>query len=459
MKHGKVTKEVCVQVFVSRKYPKDQLPDGAVVPKAVAGAAGERVRTDVIEAGVFRPLINKKRYRPVRGGCSIGNLTRHQAGTLGGWACDNSDNRVVFLTCSHVVTARGARTVIPKRKGIVQPGQLDGGTTPSDLIGKTKRITGVATNPVQTSAPSNALDAAICSITVPRLDKVLKIGLGIYETATPNLGDEVQKYGRSTGLTNGSVLGVTAQSMILNYGTANTPEWASIGEGNSVFLIFGEDGKPFSDDGDSGALIFLRKAGQLQGTFPVIGLLFGANDNNMIFGACDINEVFSTLNLTNLYAYYLDALIQTASGRGRTKAKGALSGLTKRKHRQLRRFRDDVLRKHPIGKLGVDLLERHFPTISEAIFQDEDTFELAVRTLEPWLKRSTNGEILRSEIDAATVENFSRLAGRVMKRDPALTKQINLLKVAVRSAQGKRCSDLLRSSLSSSRGKSRRPQR
>jgi hypothetical protein len=134
-KKGKFTRDACVQVFVSRKYSLDSLPEDAIVPGELPDSHGARVSVDVIDAGFVQLLQDTTRYRPVQGGCWIGNLTRINAGTLGGWACDDADDTIVFLTNNHVVTATNNRQAIPTPSGIVQPGSWTGAPRPPSLSG------------------------------------------------------------------------------------------------------------------------------------------------------------------------------------------------------------------------------------------------------------------------------------------------------------------------------------
>src|SRR5215203_6918778 len=147
IRRGRQTRELCVQVFVERKRPLEALGLAERVPETVAGIASEQVATDVIE--IARPSEHQDvtRYRPVRGGCSIGPEASVSAGTLGGWACDNTDDTMILLTNNHVISGLDN---LPAARRIVQPGRLDGGTLPADVIGSLKRhvaLTTVANRP------------------------------------------------------------------------------------------------------------------------------------------------------------------------------------------------------------------------------------------------------------------------------------------------------------------------
>src|SRR5688572_22258046 len=64
---GTITDELSVQVFVERKVPLAQIPDGERVPETLVAPEGEPVRTDVIEITVPEAQQDTTRYRPVQG--------------------------------------------------------------------------------------------------------------------------------------------------------------------------------------------------------------------------------------------------------------------------------------------------------------------------------------------------------------------------------------------------------
>jgi len=105
-RRGRFGTEVCVQVFVQRKFPASELPQSAVIPSDVHWGE-DRVRVDVIDVGFVFAAQDTTRYRPVPGGCSIGHQDRVDASTLGGWACDLTDSTIVILTCNHCIANLG----------------------------------------------------------------------------------------------------------------------------------------------------------------------------------------------------------------------------------------------------------------------------------------------------------------------------------------------------------------
>jgi hypothetical protein len=224
------------------------------------------VAVDVIEVGFVYAAQDVTRYRPVPGGCSIGHQNRVDASTLGAWAGDLTDDTVVLLTCNHCIANLGVASV---PGGIVQPGRLDGGVVPADLIGALKRFSPITTGVVP--LPLSPVDAAIGTITVDRTDNVLGTGPAVYELGTPALGMAVQKRGRTTGFTtNGTITSINVQ-VTVNYGTAAAPINGLIG---NAFIVTSTDGNAFANRGDSGSLIFDQTPGVLNGTRPAVGVFF-----------------------------------------------------------------------------------------------------------------------------------------------------------------------------------------
>jgi hypothetical protein len=453
---GRFTRQVCIQVFVSRKYPPDRLSDLDKVPSKVTSPDGWAVRVDVIEVGGIGPLEDTARYRPVVGGCSIGSLLRVNRGTLGGWACDTMDDSIVFLTNNHVVTASDDLTAIPTPSGIVQPGQQHGGAAPADLIGHTKRIVALPTSAVASGAPISAVDAAAGTIEAGRSDDVLQVGPAIYELAPPSLGSLVQKRGcRTQKTTNGEVVSVNFTTPPIPYGTAAHPRYARIG--NTAFMIASSDGQPFADDGDSGALVFSQTEGLLEGTFPVVGLLFafGRDGAGMHLAfACDINTVFDSLSLTTLCNCYFRLLIERIlMSIGGNAATGVSARAVQLKEEQLKRFRDHVLMSRPLGRLGVRLLHSQIAKLADTLFEDEETFGLLLRILRPWILLPNNLEILEARVDDDLSRGLELLGRKVLARHADLRGPVRLLIRAVHDARGRTVKQLLATPVSGRRGR------
>ncbi len=428
---GRFGNEVCVQVFVQGKLDPSELPEWAVVPREVH-LGDERIRVDVIDVGFVFAAQDTTRYRPVAGGCSIGHQDRVDASTLGGWACDLRDSTIVALTCNHCIANLN---VASAPAGILQPGRLDGGVIPGDLIGSLKRFV-----PMTVGTPPavvTSVDAAIGTITATRTDNVLQIGPAIYELGTPALGMAVQKRGRTTRFTtNGTITSVNVQ-VTVNYG-------ATQGLIGNAFIVTSTDGNAFANRGDSGSLIFDQRQGRLNNTRPVVGMFFAVSNGGVTTWHNDINVVFQQLSLTTICDCAIRALIAAIGGARRAAAGAEVADVELReKERQLRRFRDQIMAETSFGKKIVELVETEAADLVGAIVEDEEAFGLAVRTFDPWVSQRTNADVLDAELDPETVANLGRLADRIGKVKPRLRPQLRAMKASVAAVEGLRVRELL----------------
>lgn len=432
---GATTGELCVQVFVQRKLPMASLAAADLVSTSLEGHQGQAVRTDVIEIGLPEAFQDVARYRPVPGGCSIGPEASVSAGTLGGWACDQDDDSIVLLTNNHVISGLDAMPVLRR---VVQPGRLDGGVLPGDAIGSLKRDVTVSTVPNVAGAtpPVSVVDAAIGTITVERTDEVLALGPAIYEVLAPALGMNVQKRGRTTLLTtNGRV---TSVNVTIDITYRNRTRLGRIA---NSFIISSTDGNLFSDAGDSGSLIFDQAPGELEGTRPVVGLLFGGGttaDGTPVTIANDINAVFGALNLTTVCTCAARAVLRAILGaREATEAVVGRSSILASKERQFRRLRAHVAATTGFGKQLDAYITQAAAQVGQVLTEDEEGFGLAVRLVEPWLEYRTNADLLDGRLDAATVKAFAQFADYVVKRQPAARTKMRLLRKVVGQFEGK----------------------
>ncbi len=440
VRRGKQTRELCVQVFVERKQPLEALGAAERVPESVI-AETDSVGTDVIE--ITRPHEHQDttRYRPVQGGCSIGPESSVSAGTLGGWAVDNTDDAIVLLTNNHVISALDA---MPVARRVVQPGRLDGGILPRDVIGTLKRhiaLTTVANPPGAPLPAVTAVDAAIGTIDVDRDDDVLEIAPAIYELQAPAVGMDVHKRGRTTRrTTNGRVFSLNG-TFTINYRNGTR-----LGRVGNTFLIRSTDGNTFSRAGDSGSLIFNQRAGEINGTMPVCGLLYAGGsfgDGTPFTLACDINAVFGAMNLTTVCNGAVRALLRAIFGeKGIDDA--AVQRLVRRKERDLRALRSRTVRATRFGKAFDDFVTKEAPALSIALLQDDEAFGLAVRVLEPWLTKRTAFDMLETEIDGETVALVRRLVKVLGKSAKSAQPQLDIIHAAVTRAEGKTAGELLR---------------
>lgn len=275
IKGGEETEERVMSVLVNQKVEPALLPEKQQVPKKIKG-----VPTDVIEVGsilagggpaaadlapgrpgqqdVVTPLTLRRRVRPAMGGYSVGHY-QITAGTIATCCYDarafpGIPPRYYILSNNHVLAnSNNANLGDP----ILQPGPVDGGQLPQDVIARLSRFV-----PIQfisgASAPCNYVDAAIAEGDFENLNReVYWVGYVRRMYVAPNIGDVVQKTGRTTNYTTGRVSGVNA-TVDVNYGGRVARFCRQIITGN------------MSAGGDSGSLVTnLEEEG--------VGLLFAGS--------------------------------------------------------------------------------------------------------------------------------------------------------------------------------------
>ena len=289
-----------VVVGVRKKMPLAALAEKDVIPQFVYG-----LRTDVFEVGEIMALkARTEKWRPAPGGVSIGHY-KITAGTLGTAVKDLQTNDYMILSNNHVLAnSNDAELGDP----ILQPGPIDGGKQPDDVIGYLARyipiqfLTDSPTCPVSQSyarfgnllsrllrsshkfqtikineEAENKVDAAVCNVkdTNDISFNIIDIGApyGIKEVA---LGYKIKKSGRTTETTEGQVIIVDA-TVNVNYGGSKYAKFV-----NQIV------GGPMSSGGDSGSL------GVTEDGFA-FGLLFAGSDQVTIFNP--IKEVVELLKI------------------------------------------------------------------------------------------------------------------------------------------------------------------
>lgn len=193
--------------------------------------------------------------------------------------------RTLMLSNNHVLAGQNRGRLGDR---IAQPGgeQLED----RDVIARLERFVELRTSPIGAhprwdNVSWNQVDAAI-AVVVPEL----AWGSGflphhqlptLRRSATPTLGDEVFKVGRTTGLTRGRIVSVSDRVGPVGYGIGDC--WF-----RGSFTVEGHGGQAFSDAGDSGAAI-------VRGDGAVLGLIYAGNGVDTY--ACPIADVLAELGL------------------------------------------------------------------------------------------------------------------------------------------------------------------
>jgi endonuclease G len=214
IKDETLTDELAVRVHVQRKVPAEALETYEVFSTSEDRKQQGAFPIDVIEAEysparssveLIQPeaLDRQGRVDPLIGGVSVGN-PRITAGTLGAIVWDRTDGTVCVLSNWHVLC--GSRACAPGET-IYQPAVYDGGTA-ADKVAELKRW-----------RLDRDADAALAELACARGYSRDILGLnpimGIQEN--PTLGMGVTKSGRTTGVTEGIIDGVSL-SVTIDYG-------------------------------------------------------------------------------------------------------------------------------------------------------------------------------------------------------------------------------------------------
>ena len=295
------TDELAIICSVDSKSPAAALGTKEMIPPAMNG-----ITTDVVATGpltVFQDRIS--RHRPAPGGVSIGHI-HITAGTLGCLVTKNGTRYI--LSNNHVLANSNDAS---RGDPILQPGPADGGSRTSDEIARLSEyvpivfedegntgagcpvagfiaavlnalaaITGSRTRLRQyrVAAAGNTVDCAIAEPRDPAyvVDEILEIGT-IGSIGEGELGMEVKKSGRTTGLTTGVIRQIEVTARV-NFGSGRV----------AVFedqLMAGG----MSQGGDSGSVVtdFRNNA---------VGLLFAGSATSTVINR--IQNVLSALNVT-----------------------------------------------------------------------------------------------------------------------------------------------------------------
>ncbi|HWI55105.1 MAG TPA: hypothetical protein VNT57_05405 [Desulfobacteria bacterium] len=293
-----------IVVLVKQKLPESQLEARNIIPKDVDG-----VITDVIEVGDLRLLGRTERDVPAQPGVSIGHY-KITAGTFGALVKDKKTGEPLILSNNHVL-ANGSSGRDNKAKlgdPILLPGPHDGGTLEDNVIGRLYRFQPVQKVYTQSACPKaaafqlwanvmvslfapayrvnvqrqsqtgNTIDAALAKPVSPdRISpKILELG-EVNGVAEAEVGMDVVKSGRTTGVTTGTIKALHATVQV------------DMGDGEEAVFTDQIIATPMSQGGDSGALV-------LDEQHRAIGLLFAGSDKTTVFNR--IQNVMDILDIT-----------------------------------------------------------------------------------------------------------------------------------------------------------------
>lgn len=272
IKNGKETKTIALRVFVEKKVPASKLKKEELIPSILDGFP-----TDVIKTGKLKiktqPKKNlvekitscifsqsdyrKQRHRPFEAGISIGNWDIN-AGTAGYPFIRNG--KLVLFTNAHVGCSNPRKDVSKQERRNLQPGAYDGGKKEENIFGRL--ISHIlleedypAFNDAAIIEPYNEDDLLV---------QLLNIGV-IKGVTTVDVSDESHKSGRTTGLTDGTLLSLNATTKV-DYG------------GYYITHLHCQLCTVMSDGGDSGSIMIKYVDGEPR----VWGYLFAGSSTHTV---------------------------------------------------------------------------------------------------------------------------------------------------------------------------------
>ena len=220
---------------VLRVYIHSDLKPEAEIPDTIEG-----LQTELIFTAGFRihPPSRRSAFPPILCGGSIGH-SQHTTGTLG-CLVDTAHGRCILSNNHVLANANTAKIADP----IMQPGPAD--ATPRSQPRRIARL--IDYEPLVFGSAPNRIDAAIATLDDPNiaLPDIMTIGAPVNPPVPAFLNQFVTKYGRTTGLTYGTVVDVSFDGIVDVDG--------QIAYFEDQVSIVGDDG-PFSKAGDSGSLI------------------------------------------------------------------------------------------------------------------------------------------------------------------------------------------------------------
>lgn len=215
------------------------------------------------------------------------------AGTFGLIVRDGT-GQLFGMTNNHVTGAcNHAMPGLP----ILAPGPVDATQDACDpfTIGRHSRLL-----PINDGIPENIDIDQNCDVslfTLTAANMVTSKQGNAYDTpgvvGPPIPGTRVKKFGRTTGLTSGTLVAQAASALPVAYNVNEYGVKKSVWF-NNVFIVMGDNGQPFSRPGDSGSLVVSDDGA---GNLIAVGLVFAGNERGQSF-VLPLPDVMQKLGVT-----------------------------------------------------------------------------------------------------------------------------------------------------------------
>lgn len=299
---GKKTGEDALIFFVEKKT--NDISDKDRIPERVDG-----VKTDVFEVGKITPklltpcntAVMNKTITPLRGSITIGDSAALHMGTLGAIVKDRTTGKLLAITNSHVagcplvcttvqaaqLTAAGFNFIDgPTAVGLeMYQSVLPNGNLFGEVVKDHSRSCTIA----------NKLDTALISIkssigVTPGIMGLTKYAQSFVHPGTTPVGTSVLKAGRTSGVTHGEILSMSAV-ITAQHGPIAVPYE------NQIIVHSENMTTPFLDSGDSGAMLTVDLG---DGRVGLIGNLHAGSDvdgTGSISVAARLDEIVDALDI------------------------------------------------------------------------------------------------------------------------------------------------------------------
>jgi hypothetical protein len=276
-----------ILVFTKKQVKAGKIPDKLEGMPVSVKITGEFVAMKPPKGG-GNPADPTSRFkRPVPIGVSTGNIGECSAGTIGARVTDGTN--VYALSNNHVYALENYAS---SESEVLQPGRYEGydrktnvcPANDEDVIGTLYAFQIIDFTPLPPY--HNYIDAAIALSSTEALgNSTPENGYGTPGSSTVDavVGQAVQKYGRTTSLTKGTITGINA-TILVHYDNI-----FMAGFENQIIV---ESNKPFIKAGDSGSLLVTDDS-----DCSPVGLLFAGDATGKLAVANPINLVLEKFDV------------------------------------------------------------------------------------------------------------------------------------------------------------------
>lgn len=259
IRNGEPTGQLALRVYVNEKRPLSEI--AVPVPSSV-DEGGTQAVTDVIAIGQLEPEVFSDRVRPLVAGAGI-SLGENEPGTLGCFV-ELSDGRIAILSNAHVIADYGRSALGAK---VCQPAHRD--ASPSNASDSVASLSDVKQFAFSTRGFENVVDAAVAALDVP-IENIIREFAQPPRSINirPRVGMRVQKVGRTTGRTWGTITDTDFSGQLLYPGPSGTRQ--RVGFRDQVLCT------RYTEGGDSGSLV-------MSSTGRALGLHFAGSPEVSVF--------------------------------------------------------------------------------------------------------------------------------------------------------------------------------